>query len=114
LAARTGLCEPVPTLTRPSPEVAPSIAPLSGGDYLVAWQMGETRMGVSFATSPAAALAPEALGLSADLVEGQQGDVSLLRTARGLWFAWSDAGRFGEPTARRSFLAFLLPVDGGS
>ena len=44
------------------------------------------------------------------LVDGLQGDETLLTTFRGTWFAWSDANRsIGPGDALRSFVAFLLP-----
>ena len=54
-------------------------------------------------------LPPEYSALAGYLQEGLQADVTLLRTSRGAWFAWSDAGSLGVPGAHRSFVAYLLP-----
>lgn len=98
-----------PTL-RPRAEIAPSVAALSATEYLVAYEDGGTRRGLAFAHVGMSALVPEALDLADYLVDGWQGDVTLLRTPQGIWFAWSDAS-FGDPEAYRSFVAYLLPLD---
>ena len=90
-------------------EVAPSVLPLVGSDYLVSFEDGGRRRGVSLVQVGASSLAPEASMLSGLLTSGLQGDVTLLRTPRGYWFAWTDAGALGLPAAHRSFVAFLLP-----
>lgn len=93
------------------PELAPSVASLGGGEYLVAYEDGGRRRGLAFAHVGMSTLASEATDLSGFLVDGLQSDVTLLRTSRGVWFAWSDATSFGDPAAHRSFLAYLLPID---
>ena len=96
-------------------ETAPRVLPLETG-YVVAYEDG----GDSTATPPRASgvltvqvgatpLAPEFPTLAAYLQNGLQTDVSLLRTALGSWFAWSDAGSLGVSGAHRSFVAYLLP-----
>ncbi|MCA9606752.1 MAG: hypothetical protein KC619_14200 [Myxococcales bacterium] len=115
----TGTTEDALTFTPPMgtnvEETAPQVLPLEAG-YLVVYEDG----GDSTATPPrargvlsvqvgAATLPPELPTLAAYLQEGLQADVTLLRTSRGSWFAWSDAGSLGVAGAHRSFVAYLLP-----
>ncbi len=92
-------------------ELAPRAASLDGAAYAVTYEDGGRRRGLVLAASPGASLAPEAAELAGHLRDGFQGDVTMLRTSRGLWLAWSDDGSLGDPLAYRSFLAFLLPHD---
>jgi cysteine-rich repeat protein len=92
-------------------ELAPSIAPLTSAEYLVAYEDGGARRNVAFAHVGVSGLAAESSDLTDWLAAGLQGDVTLLGTWRGVWFAWSDATAFGNADAYRSFLAFLLPLD---
>ncbi|MEQ9074609.1 MAG: hypothetical protein RLP09_12195 [Sandaracinaceae bacterium] len=50
---------------------------------------------------------------SSELTGAAQGDVSVLGTSAGVWFAWSDArgASPAAPGAYRSTLAFLVPAD---
>lgn len=94
----------------PYPDAAPSIAPLSSTEYLVAFETGGRRRGLAYAQVGMSPLATESTDLDALLVAGLQGDVTLLSTWRGTWFAWSDANRStGTAGALRSFVAYLLP-----
>ncbi|HHH31099.1 MAG TPA: hypothetical protein ENK57_22510 [Polyangiaceae bacterium] len=90
-------------------EVAPRILPLTGADYLVTYEDGGVRRGVTRLEVGSSPLAPESAALFPLLADGLQGDVTLLSTSLGYWFAWSDAGGLGAPGAHRSFLAYLLP-----
>lgn len=97
----------------PHAELAPSIAPFGEG-ILVAYEDGGTRRGIAYVSLDADVMAPESTELQSYLSDGLQGDVTLLATPRGVWFAWSDASDSsgaGDPRAYRSFLAFLLPHD---
>ena len=89
-------------------EVAPSVLPLPGGAYLVSYEDGLSRR-VSVAPVGSPSLAPEYPTLLGHLGMFSQGDVTLLSTPRGHWFAWSASGPLGDPRALRSFLAYLLP-----
>lgn len=93
----------------PHAELAPAIA-LMGMGGVFTYESGGHRRGVEL-TSLGASLPGEATALADYLQDGMQGDVTLLRTSRGVWFAWSDASGFGAEDAYRSFLAFLLPHD---
>lgn len=90
---------------------APSVAVRPGGGYVVAWEQNGRRAGVTYEAVDAAALpADEAEALSAMLIGGRQGDVSVYTTSRGTWFTWSDGRRsVGASGALRSVVAFLLP-----
>ena len=90
-------------------EVAPRITPMGGAEYLVNYEDGGRRRGVSLIQVGSSPLAPELPILQGHLRSGLQGDVSLLRTPRGYWFAWSESGALGVPGALRSFVAYLLP-----
>lgn len=93
----------------PHAELAPALA-LIGEGAVFAYESGGRRRGAevgSLFTSPPG----EATALADYLQDGMQGDMTLLRTSRGVWFAWSDASGFGAEDAYRSFLAFLLPHD---
>ena len=94
-----------------NPELAPSITALGTSDYLVAYETGGRRRGLDYAHVGGAMLATEiSPQLEGLLDEGFQGDVTLLGTWRGVWFAWSDANfDTGTAGALRSFVAFLLP-----
>lgn len=92
-------------------ELAPRAGALTGGEYVVTYEDGGLRRGVALVHAGAGALAPESTELATYLMAGLQGDVTMLRTSRGLWLAWSDDGSLGDPLAYRSFLAFLLPHD---
>lgn len=91
-------------------EMAPSVAPLAGVEYAVAYETRGHRRGLAWVHVGMSTLPPETSTLTPYLSGDLEGDVTLLRTSRGLWFAWSDAGDT-TPDAYRSFLAFLLPVD---
>lgn len=93
----------------PRAELAPSIAFLNEG-AVIAYEDGGHRRGVGFGDI-GDVLPPEATDLAGYLVNGLQGDVTTLRTSRGVWFAWSDASGYGDEDAYRSFLAYLLPHD---
>jgi hypothetical protein len=95
----------------PHAELAPSVAGLAGPDALIAYESGGRRRGLATVELGTTPLAPEATLLPGYLTAGLQGDVTLLRTSRGVWFVWSDAGSLGDPAAHRSVLAFLLPLD---
>jgi hypothetical protein len=97
------------TMEPPRAEVAPSIAFLNEG-AVIAYEDGGHRRGIGlgYIGTP---MAPEATELAGYLVDGLQGDVTTLRTSRGVWFAWSDASGYGDADAYRSFLAYLLPHD---
>lgn len=94
-------------------QTAPAIARLSSSTgYVIAYEDGGRRRGAAFA-AVGGTLASESTALASALDDGLQGDPSLLHTANGVWFAWSDA-RDSAPAATgsyRSFLAFLLPHD---
>ena len=91
-------------------EMAPSVAPLAGVEYAVAYETRGHRRGLAWVHVGMSTLPPETSTLTPYLTGDLEGDVTLLRTSRGLWFAWSDAGDT-TTDAYRSFLAFLLPVD---
>ncbi|HBQ10426.1 MAG TPA: hypothetical protein DEF51_04270 [Myxococcales bacterium] len=91
-------------------EMAPSVAPLAGVEYAVAYETRGHRRGLAWVHVGMSTLPPETSTLTPYLSGDLEGDVTLLRTSRGLWFAWSDAGDT-TTDAYRSFLAFLLPVD---
>jgi len=90
---------------------APSVAPLSGDGYIVAWEADGRRRGLAYGYASMSGVPElEAEDLDELIVGGLQGDVTLLTTFRGTWFAWSDAHRsIGSGDALRSFVAFLLP-----
>lgn len=108
------LSEIIPLVERdpedpPHAELAPALA-LMGMGGVFAYESGGHRRGVEL-TSIGTSLPGEATALADYLQAGMQGDVTLLRTSRGVWCAWSDASGFGDEDAYRSFLAFLLPHD---
>lgn len=94
-------------------EMASSVTGYLGPDFAVAYEIGGHRRGLSWLNPDMSAMPPNhsELTLLGGLLSGHlEGDVTLLRTSRGLWFAWSDAGDVSTD-AYRSFLAFLLPLD---
>ncbi|MBN4049555.1 hypothetical protein JYT86_00695 [bacterium AH-315-N03] len=110
LAGTTDVALTMTTMMTPIAEIAPSVLPLTGAEYLVTYEDGGPRRGVSLIQVGSTPLAPElSMALVPLLTSGLQGDVSLLRTPRGYWFAWSESGALGTPTALRSFVAYLLP-----
>ena len=91
-------------------EMASSVALIAGESFAIAYEAGGRRRGVAWQSFGASLPAAETAILAPYLTGDLEGDVTLLRTSRGLWFAWSDAGDT-TTDAYRSFLAFLLPVD---
>src|SRR5690606_6324254 len=82
--------------TRPHAGIRPSAAALNGSEYGVTCEDGGARRGVAFARVGMSTLPSEATDLASYLVDGFQGDVTVLRTSRGVWFAWSDASGYGD------------------
>ena len=99
--------------TNPYAQGAPAIVARTGSQYLVAYEDGGRRRDVRFVPVGGGSLASESSDLAALLLDGFQGDVSLLRSPQGIWFAWSGArdAAPADPTAYRSVLAYLLPHD---
>ena len=88
---------------------APAIVGRLADNALTLHESGGTRRGLSLVHLGAAAPVLEAPALQGHLTSGQQGDAVLLRTTcRGAWVGWSANDAFGEPSAVRSFLAYLL------
>lgn len=104
--------ELVGSTTRNVPEEAPSITAFGPSDYLVSYEAGGHRRGLSYGHVGMSVLPPAELAVLEPLLSsGLEGDVTLLSTFRGVWFAWSDANPPAPATsgALRAFLAFLLP-----
>lgn len=65
--------------------------------------------GLAYGHTSMSSLPAEAMYLDDFIVDGLQGDVTLLTTFRGTCFAWSDANRStGPDDALRASVAFLL------
>lgn len=93
-------------------ELAPTVAPLGGTDFLVAWQDGGTRNGVALASVGARALATESTWLSTAIDAHAEGDVFAFPSGDGTWLGWSAIGADGIDTAgHRGFFAYHLPRD---
>lgn len=85
----------------------PVVAPLTSGQFVVAWLEGSIRQ-VRFGASPGATLAMESTVLAMRLEMGGRDQVSLTRAPRGVWFAF---GGWVSGTLAESFSAFYLPLD---
>ena len=94
--------------------LAPAVAALSGSDYLVVHSVDRLRRGLGIQLSPGAPAPPELDALRARLTSVGIGDASVARGPSGIWLVWSEPTDLAGVGARRSVLAYLLPVDGGA
>jgi hypothetical protein len=92
-------------------DFAPSVAALSGDDYMVVHQIYRAERGVRTALSAGATAPPELTSLDLFFGDDTAGDGAVVTSPRGVWAVWSSGADPSAVGAWRATAIYLMAVD---